>query len=140
LATPHPSPLLRQFCPNAFGHLSGSPTRGEGAAKNPVNEVVWPLLIVMLLANGGENMWMATYGVKNMINSMNNSVHKVVDLEVIYQKAYKALAGASFGSFLMQSLYSSCEANIDQAKLNECLTIIFRNTNANRAFTLSIIK
>jgi hypothetical protein len=102
-----------------------------------VNEIVWPLLIVMLLANGGENMRMATYGVKNMINNMNNSVHRVVELDVSYQKAYQALARASFDSFLMQSLYSSCEANIDQAKLNECLTIGqgLMNTRLNGRFS-----
>ncbi len=102
-----------------------------------VNEIVWPLLIVMLLANGGENMRMATYGMKNMINSMNNSVHRVVELDVSYQKAYQALARASFDSFLMQSLYSSCEANIDQAKLNECLTIGqgLMNTRLNGRFS-----
>jgi hypothetical protein len=79
---------------------------------------------------------MATYGVKNMINDMNNSVHRVVELDVIYQKAYQALARASFDSFLIQYLYNSCEANIDQAKLNECLTNsqTMINTRLNRRF------
>ncbi len=67
-------------------------------------------------------MRMATYGMKNMINNMNSSVHKVIDLDVSYQNAYQVLAKASFDSFLIQYLYNSCEANIDQAKLNECLT------------------
>jgi hypothetical protein len=57
-----------------------------------------------------------------MINGINNPVHKVMDLDVGYQNAYKVLARSSFDRFLMQSLYDSCEANIDQAKLEDCLT------------------
>jgi hypothetical protein len=87
-----------------------------------VNEIVWPLLIVMLLANGGENMRNSTLGAKNMITNINNSVHKVVDLDMSYQDAFKVLARSSFDRFLMQSLYDSCESNIDQTKLEECLT------------------
>jgi hypothetical protein len=87
-----------------------------------VNEVLYPLLIVVLLANGGSNMRSATFGMKDMINTINRSVHKVVDLDVSYQAAYKVLARASIDGYLMQSLYSSCEANIDQTKLTECLT------------------
>jgi hypothetical protein len=93
----------------------------EGTLLPVVNEVVWPLLVVLLLANNGANMRSVTFGAKDIINNINRSMHRVVDLDVNYQKAFQVLARSSVDGYLMQSLYSSCEANIDQTKLVECL-------------------
>jgi hypothetical protein len=93
----------------------------EGTLLPVVNEVVWPLLVVLLLANGGATMRGVTFGAKDIVNNINRSMHRVVDLDVSYQKAFQVLARSSVDGYLMQSLYSSCEANIDQTKLAECL-------------------
>jgi uncharacterized protein YecT (DUF1311 family) len=56
-----------------------------------------------------------------------SDLNKAVDLDVSYQKAFQVMARSvpggksSVDGYLMQSLYSSCEANIDQTKLAECL-------------------
>ena len=67
------------------------------------------------------NMRSATYGVKNMINGINTSVHRVADLDGNYLYAYQILARSTTDRALMQSMYSACEANIDQTKLIECM-------------------
>jgi hypothetical protein len=95
----------------------------EGTLLPVVNEVLWPLLVVVLLANNGANMRSVTFGAKDIINNINRSMHRVVDLDVSYQKAFQVLARSSVDGYLMQGLYSSCEANIDQTKLTECLAI-----------------
>jgi hypothetical protein len=92
-----------------------------------VNEVLYPLLVVFLLANGGQNMSVLTLGAHNAINNMNNSVHRVINAEVSAQAAMKVLATSDFDGFLMRALYNSCSANIDQAVLEDCY-------NQNQAF------
>jgi hypothetical protein len=86
-----------------------------------VNEIVWPLLIVLLLANGGANIRNLTYGARGAINSINTSVYRVVDLDINYQTAFKVLARSSGDRYMMKYLYDSCEANIDVAKHRNCL-------------------
>lgn len=86
-----------------------------------VNEIIYPLLIVFLLANGGANMRNLTYGARGAINSINTSVYRVVDLDISYQTAFKVLARSSADRYMMNYLYNSCEANIDVAKHRDCL-------------------
>jgi hypothetical protein len=108
-----------------------------------VNELVWPLLIVLLMSNGGLGMRNASFGARDLINNLNNSAYKVVDLDMSYQAAFKAIARTSIDGFLMESMYNACEANIDQAKLIECLSLsqtLMDNRFRNRFNSLSSAK
>jgi hypothetical protein len=86
-----------------------------------VNEIIYPLLIVLLLANGGANIRNLTYGARGAINSINTSVYRVVDLDINYQTAFKVLARSNGDRYMMNYLYNACEANIDVAKHRTCL-------------------
>jgi hypothetical protein len=86
-----------------------------------VNEMVWPLLIVLLLSNGGSNLRSLTLVSKDVINNINTSIYRVVDLDIDYQSALKVLLVSNEQRAVMDYLANTCAANINQGVLADCI-------------------
>jgi hypothetical protein len=53
-------------------------TLKRGDARLTVHEVIWPALIVFLLAGGAMNMRIATMGTRDMMNGVNRSINTIM--------------------------------------------------------------
>jgi hypothetical protein len=65
----------------------------EGTMKPVAGQLVWPVLIVLLLANGGSRMRDVTMGTRNILNAVNHAASEVIGAEVNVRAALAALGG-----------------------------------------------
>jgi len=88
-----------------------------------IAELIFPLIVVVLLANGGQNLAQATLGIRNVINFYNNEVLQFISTSVDLQKNLSSLADYSEASNIIAGLRGQCSGITDQQKLKECLDL-----------------
>ncbi len=93
----------------------------EGTLLPVVNEMIYPLLIVLLLADGGSNLRTATLFSRDVINNINTSIYRVIDLDIDYQTAMKVLLVSNEQRAVMDYLTNTCAANVNQGVLADCI-------------------
>jgi hypothetical protein len=86
-----------------------------------VNDLIYPLVIVVLLANGGSNLRSLTLASRDVMNNINTSIYRVVDLDIDYQSALKVLLVSNEQRAVMDYLTNTCSANINQSVLADCI-------------------
>jgi len=75
----------------------------ESESSRPLTELIWPFIVVALLANPGNGTILSdlTLGVRNYINNVNQQVVKASDVDQNYQQALNmSVAEEVAGSFL----------------------------------------
>jgi hypothetical protein len=93
----------------------------EGGLRPAVNELVFPLLLVILLANGGDNMRKATLGSRDLMNGFNQAVNQVISIDVSMQTALNVLATNDFARSTINSFYNSCNASVNINAFGACV-------------------
>jgi hypothetical protein len=81
----------------------------EGTLQPAVNEMVFPLIIVIMLSNGGNNMRNVTMTVKDMLNGVNQSANTVIDADVSIKTAFTVLAGSKTALAKATALLKFCD-------------------------------
>jgi hypothetical protein len=81
----------------------------EGTLQPAVNEMVFPLLIVIMLSNGGSNMRDVTMTVRDMLNGVNQSANTVIDADVSIKTAFTVLAGSKTALAKATALLKFCD-------------------------------
>jgi hypothetical protein len=122
--------MLAAVCGVGFWCVKFYRSLQESTLLPAVNEMIFPLLIVVLLANGGANMRNLTMTARDAINNINTSVYRVVDLDVDYQTALKVLLVSNEDRAFMDYLSNQCNVNIDQAKVADCIARVRTLINA----------
>jgi hypothetical protein len=115
----------------------------EGTMRPAVNQMVWPVLIVILLANGGEKMRDVTIGTRNILNAVNHSVSEVVGAEVNVRTALAALTGNYELQMAMGTYLNVCNQITDYPKYLSCMNkanvaIDLKQGNFERALKTSL--
>jgi hypothetical protein len=95
----------------------------EGSMKPVAAQMVWPVLIVLLLANGGAKMRDLTIGTRNILNAVNHSVSEVVSTEVNIQTAIMALSGNYEIKKFISSNQNLCNQSADLQKFQDCMKV-----------------
>jgi hypothetical protein len=114
--------ILAAVCGVGFWSMKFYKALQEGTLLPAVNEMIFPLLIVLLLANGGANLRTLTLFSRDVINNINTSIYRVVDLDIDYQSAMKVLLVSNEQRALMDYVSNQCAANVNQGVLADCIS------------------
>jgi hypothetical protein len=104
-------------------------TLDEGGLRPAINDLVFPVLLVVLLANGGENMKDFTNLARDTMNGFDRSINTIIDSEVSLSAARKVLAYADIATTVVDMSVSQCQSITELEKLNTCL--LAKKTSAN---------
>jgi hypothetical protein len=93
----------------------------EGGYKPVVNEMIFPLILVILMSNGGSNMRNLTVTVRDIMNNVNDSVNRVISVDLDMRKAIEALAINQAAKNSLVSIFESCDPKYNLNEFNTCV-------------------
>ena len=93
----------------------------ERGAAAEWTEILLPIVIIILLANGGANLKNATLGMRNYINSVNNSVLESVNAENDLNDSLADLAEFSSAQTQVAELRRQCDNLTNNDEITQCL-------------------
>jgi hypothetical protein len=96
-------------------------TLEEGGIRPAMNDLILPLLLVILLSNGGEKLRDLTIYTRDMMSNINYNMNKVVDNEVSLQSAIRMISSADTVIAMVDNLYNECKKEVDISKFNTCV-------------------
>jgi hypothetical protein len=94
----------------------------SGEEYKPMSELVFPILVIILLANNGTALAEATKGLRSMINQTNQTLLSTVSASVSLQEAYQMVTGEIGAQSAIESLASNCQSIADPTAQQTCLT------------------
>ncbi len=92
----------------------------EGGLRPAVRELAYPLILVVLLANGGDNMRSLTLATRDIMNNVNSAANSVIDADVSIRSASQALNDNFVTQSIIGGLYRQCMASGDLNKMKSC--------------------
>jgi hypothetical protein len=104
-------------------------TLDEGGLRPAINDLVFPVLLVVLLSNGGKNMKDFTNLARDTMNGFDRSINTIIDNEVSLSAARKVLAYADIATTIVDMTVSQCQSITELEKLNTC--ILAKKNSAN---------
>jgi hypothetical protein len=93
----------------------------EGTLQPAVNEMVFPLIIVIMLSNGGNNMRNVTMTVRDILNGVNRSANTVIDADVSIRTALSILTQGNAALAKISILFDSCDTTKPDDDYNRCM-------------------
>jgi hypothetical protein len=93
----------------------------EGTMKPVMSQLVWPVIIVLLLANGGSRMRDVTMGTRNILNAVNYSVSEVIGAEVNIRTMFAAIVGNYELEQFIGGKVNLCNEIVDYPKYLQCM-------------------
>jgi hypothetical protein len=110
----------------------------EGTLQPAVNEMVFPLIIVIMLSNGGNNMRNVTMTVRDVLNGVNRSANTVIDADVSIRTAISVLTQGNAALAKISILFDLCDTTKPDDDYNRCMdqrsamaNLIIRETTKN---------
>jgi hypothetical protein len=94
---------------------------GEDSPSKPYTEIIWPLIVAILLSNGGSQMRAATLTIRNVGNGVNNAMLRSVSANIDFEKTLKDLANYRSTQATINELRAACDRFVDNTKLAQCL-------------------
>ena len=86
-----------------------------------MTELIFPILVIFLLANGGQNLARATLGMRGVINGVNQQVIQTVGASVDFQRTLTNLASYSSAKSQVSQLANQCNGITKNEELQLCL-------------------
>jgi hypothetical protein len=105
----------------AFWCLKFYQSLDDNGLRPTVNQLIYPVILVILLANGGENMRRLTMTTRDVMNNMNSLVNQVVSAEVSIKSANLALSNNFLASLAANISYRACVASPYPERIVGCL-------------------
>jgi hypothetical protein len=93
----------------------------EGTLKPAVNQLIYPIILIMLLSNGGDNMRKLTMTTRDVMNNVNSMVNLVISSEVSIKSANAALSNNFWVSLAVDASYKACAASPYPDRIVSCL-------------------
>jgi hypothetical protein len=93
----------------------------EGTLKPAVNQLIYPVILIMLLSNGGDNMRKLTMTTRDVMNNVNSMVNLVISSEVSIKSANAALSNNFWVSIAVNDSYKKCAASPYPDRIVSCL-------------------
>ena len=85
------------------------------------SELIFPIVVIFLLANGGQNLASATLGMRSMVNGINQQVIETVGASVDFQRTLNNLASYSSAKSQVSQLANQCNGITKNEELQACL-------------------
>jgi hypothetical protein len=92
----------------------------DGGLKPAMRELVYPIILVILLSNGGDNMRTLTLATRDVMNNVNSAANSVIDADVSIRSASQALSNNFVTQSIIGGLYRQCMASGDLNKMRSC--------------------
>jgi hypothetical protein len=86
-----------------------------------LGELVYPMMVILMLSNGGGNLALLSQGMRTTINYYNNQILEAVSSQINFDVALSQLADFSTANAQLNSMRSQCNTISDNQKLIECL-------------------
>jgi len=95
----------------------------DEANPNSLQELIWPLIVVLLLANQGSNLALLAKGLRGFVNEVNTNLLNGISRDLKVEEAMAELADFSSAEIQFASLRSQCNAIVNKKKQLECISL-----------------
>jgi hypothetical protein len=110
-------------------------TLDEGGLRPAVNEIVFPVILVLMLSNNGKNMKDLTLATRDAINSFNVTLNKAVDAEVNLKAATDVLSFFDAAISFTDNQVKGCQSETEAQKFQDCMT---KNASSTQVFNTGL--
>lgn len=93
----------------------------EDESGRPFSELIYPMIVVLLLAGGGANMAALSKTMRGAINYTNNQVFDAAAGQIKLERVMNALGDYSSAQNTIISIRSQCNGLVDPNELKTCL-------------------
>ncbi len=93
----------------------------DGDNPQAFSDIIWPLLVIFLLANNGQVLANCTLQLRNIINSVNQTILTSTTGSLQLQEAYQQVQGNMGAEATLRGLEAQCASIADPAQQNECI-------------------
>ena len=92
----------------------------EGDLRPSANDLVFPVILIMMFGDGGSNARLFTLAARDVMNNINISVNSVIDAEVSIRAANEAISNDILSQAVVGRLYRQCVASPDLNTIRTC--------------------
>lgn len=85
------------------------------------SEIIYPILVIVLLTNGGDNLAKLSMGMRSVINGVNNQVIEIVAARLDLDAKLAEIADYAGTQAQLITLRQQCNTITDNEKLKKCL-------------------
>jgi hypothetical protein len=93
----------------------------DGDNSKAFSELIWPIVVIILLANNAQTLAAATQGLRAIINETNRTLLATTSASIQLQEAYQQVMLKTGKGDAIQSLIGQCNAIADPTQQTECL-------------------
>lgn len=93
----------------------------DGDNSKAFSEMIWPIVVIVLLANNAQPLAIATKGLRAIINQTNNTLLTTTSASIQLQEAYQQVMLKTGNADVIQALIVQCDAIADPKQQAECL-------------------
>ena len=93
----------------------------EGDNPQAFTEIIWPILVIVLLANQATFLSACTIQLRGIINQVNQQILTSTSGSLQLQEAYQQVMGQVGGQDAARSILSQCATLADPQQQNECV-------------------
>jgi hypothetical protein len=97
-------------------------TLEEGGIRPAINELVMPVVVVIMLSNGGKNMKDLTMGTRALMNGFNQSINTVINDEVSFRTAISVIANTDAAREQVNRIFSTCQKLTKMDEYSACIS------------------
>jgi hypothetical protein len=93
----------------------------DGDSSKGFSEIIWPIVVIVLLANNAQPLSTATKGLRGIINQTNKTLLASTSASIQLQEAYQQVMLKTGKGDAIESLVNQCNALADPTQQTECL-------------------
>jgi hypothetical protein len=93
----------------------------DGENSKAFSELIWPIVVIVLLANNATNLALCTRGLREIINQTNQTLLTSTSNSVRLQEAYQKVVQQSGAESAVRGLMAQCNAIADPQQQTQCL-------------------
>lgn len=92
----------------------------EGDDSKALSEMIWPLIVIFLLAGHGKNLASATLGLRGIIQETNKTLLETTSASIRLQEAYQEVMEANGDADTVRQYQIECEAKSNPQEEKQC--------------------
>ncbi|BDA76222.1 hypothetical protein CAL7716_103880 (plasmid) [Calothrix sp. PCC 7716] len=93
----------------------------DGDSSKAFTDIIWPIVVIFLLANNGTVLALGTRGLREIINQTNQTLLTSTSNSIRLQEAYQQVMQQTGAESAVRGLIQQCNAVADPQQQTECL-------------------
>lgn len=93
----------------------------ENESPQAFSEMIWPVIVIILLANNAEPLAEATKGLRGIINQVNQQLLESTSASIRLQEAYQQVMTEVGATDTIRSIQSQCGSFVNPQQQTDCL-------------------